>query len=95
MRRTVLALAFDHLGARRAESSAEVSNAASFAVSRSCGYQPNGDAVAMDMDGVVRTEQRFVVTPETFVRRDVQIEVTGLTPELRVQLGVDPAPEVD
>jgi hypothetical protein len=36
-----------------------------------------------------------VVTPETFVRRDVQIEVTGLTPELRVQLGVDPAPEVD
>jgi RimJ/RimL family protein N-acetyltransferase len=91
MRRTVLALAFDHLGARRAESSAEVSNAASFAVSRSCGYQPNGDAVAMDMDGVVRTEQRFVVTPETFVRRDVQIEVTGLAPELRVQLGVDPA----
>jgi hypothetical protein len=39
----------------------------------------------------VVTRQRFVVTPETFVRRDVQIEVTGLAPELRVQLGVDPA----
>jgi RimJ/RimL family protein N-acetyltransferase len=91
MRRMVLALAFDHLGARRAESEAEVSNVASFAVSRSCGYQPNGDEVVVERNGNVVTRQRFVVTPETFVRRDVQIEVTGLAPELRVQLGVDPA----
>lgn len=42
MRRAVLALAFDHLGARAAVSSARSDNAASLAVSRRLGYTDNG-----------------------------------------------------
>jgi RimJ/RimL family protein N-acetyltransferase len=42
MRRAVLALAFDHLGAYAAVSSARVDNAASLAVSRRLGYTENG-----------------------------------------------------
>jgi RimJ/RimL family protein N-acetyltransferase len=90
MRRAVLAFAFDHLGARRAESSAEVHNSASIAVSHSCGYQDNGTKVATYGDAS-REEQAFVATPETFVRRDVEIEVEGLTPALLRMMGADGA----
>lgn len=86
MRRAVLAFAFDHLGAVRAESGAGVRNAPSQAVSRSCGYEPNGTQTKYE-GGRTRTEQNFVVTPETFVRRDVCIEVEGLTTELRDMMG--------
>jgi RimJ/RimL family protein N-acetyltransferase len=51
LRRALLALAFDGLGAVEARSSAYVHNAASNAISRSLGYQPDGvkrDAVNGD-----------------------------------------------
>ncbi|TRY18049.1 GNAT family N-acetyltransferase [Tessaracoccus rhinocerotis] len=90
MRQMVLVLAFDHLGAVRAESSAVVGNAASLAVSRHCGYALDGFEVSLN--GERRVElQRVAVTPETFVRPDVEVTVSGVTPELRTLLGAVPA----
>ncbi|MEO7981111.1 MAG: GNAT family protein [Sporichthyaceae bacterium] len=45
MRRAVLALAFDHLGARAAITSAWHDNEASLGVSRALGYRPNGESL--------------------------------------------------
>lgn len=45
MRRAVLALAFDHLGALAAITSAWHDNAAALGVSRSLGYRPNGESL--------------------------------------------------
>lgn len=86
MRQAMLTLAFDHLGARRAESSAVVGNAPSFGVSRACGYVENGTQVSA-LRGSREVEQRFLVTPETFRRPAVPVEVEGLTPALRAMLG--------
>lgn len=87
MRRMALTLAFDHLGAVRAESAAIVGNDRSFAVSRHCGYGLDGTMVMTN--GEERVElQRFVVTPETFIRPEVDVRVEGLTPALLGQLGV-------
>lgn len=86
MRQAVLVLAFDHLGARRAESSAALDNARSIAVSRACGYVDNGTAVSELYETPV-LEQRFLVTPETFQRPTVTVEVEGLTGDLRSMLG--------
>lgn len=52
MRRAVLSLAFDHLGARAAVTSAWHDNAASLGVSRSLGYRPNGESLLARGDGV-------------------------------------------
>ena len=52
IRRAVLALAFDHLGARAAITSAWHDNHASLGVSRSLGYQPNGGSLLARGDGV-------------------------------------------
>jgi RimJ/RimL family protein N-acetyltransferase len=52
MRRAVLALAFDHLGARAAITSAWHDNHASLGVSRSLGYRPNGESLLARGDGV-------------------------------------------
>lgn len=52
MRRAVLALAFDHLGARAAITSAYQDNHASLGVSRSLGYRPNGESFLARGDGV-------------------------------------------
>ncbi|MGP9537357.1 GNAT family N-acetyltransferase [Brachybacterium sp. AOP43-C2-M15] len=86
MRQAMLVLALDHLGARRAESSAVLGNAASFAVSRACGYVENGTQVST-LRGSVEEEQRFLLTPATFRRPEVPVEVDGLTEELRAMLG--------
>lgn len=86
MRQAMLALAFDHLGAQRAESSAVVGNAQSFGVSRACGYVENGTQIST-LHGSNEEEQRFLVTPERFRRPDVPVEVEGLTPALREMLG--------
>ncbi|MFC7464840.1 GNAT family N-acetyltransferase [Brachybacterium sp. GCM10030252] len=86
MRQAMLVLAFDHLGAQRAESSAGMGNDASFGVSRACGYVDNGTHVSTDGDPIV-LEQRFLVTPETFRRPEVPVEVEGFTGELRAMLG--------
>jgi RimJ/RimL family protein N-acetyltransferase len=89
MRRAVLALAFDHLGAVRAESAAVVGNASSYGVSRSCGYVDNGIEV-IEQNGRAVEHQRFVVTPQTFRRGTESVEVEGITPALRALLGVPP-----
>lgn len=86
MRQAMLVFAFDHLGALRAESSAVLGNEASFGVSRACGYVENGTQVST-LPGSSETEQRFLVTPGTFRRPAVPVEVEGLTPALREMLG--------
>ncbi|WP_114853224.1 GNAT family N-acetyltransferase [Brachybacterium sp. YJGR34] len=86
MRQAMLVLAFDHLGATRAESAAVMGNAPSFGVSRACGYVENGTQMSTERGQVV-PEQRFLATPETFRRPEVPVEVEGLTPALRAMLG--------
>lgn len=51
MRRAVLALAFDHLGAEAAITSAWHHNHASLGVSRALGYRPNGESLMRRDDG--------------------------------------------
>jgi RimJ/RimL family protein N-acetyltransferase len=51
MRRAVLSLAFDHLGAQAAITSAWHDNHASLAVSRALGYRPNGESFLARGDG--------------------------------------------
>jgi len=86
MRQAMLVLAFDHLGAVRAESSAVLGNDRSFGVSRACGYVDNGTQVTAE-GGRALTQQRFVVTPATVVLPAVEVEVEGVGPELRALLG--------
>ena len=52
IRRAALALAFDHLGARAAITSAWHDNHASLGVSRSLGYRPNGESLLARGAGV-------------------------------------------
>ena len=88
MRQMVLVLAFDHLGAVRAESSAIPGNEASLAVSRHCGYELDG--LQVETNGERRVQlQRVAVTPASLVRPTAEVTVEGLTPELRAQLGID------
>lgn len=89
MRQAMLVMAFDHLGAVRAESAAVLGNHASAAVSHRCGYVDDGTTISVEGDRTV-TMQRFLVTPETVVRPDVSVEVTGLTDDLRAMLGARP-----
>ena len=56
MRTAVLALAFDHLGAVAAVSSAEVGNAPSLAVSRRLGYADNGLSRTNSPAGVIELQ---------------------------------------
>ena len=86
MRQAMLVLAFDHLGALRAESAAVVGNAPSYGVSRACGYIDNGTEIST-IPGSSEEQQRFLVTPELLRRPDVPVEVEGLTPALREMLG--------
>lgn len=89
MRQMILVLAFDHLGAVRAESAAVLGNESSLAVSRHCGYHLDGMEITLNGDQPVQ-HQRVAVTPDTFVRPDVEVTVSGLTPQLRTMLGVVP-----
>jgi RimJ/RimL family protein N-acetyltransferase len=63
MRAAVLGFVFDGLGARVAESSAFLDNAASNAVSRKLGYEPNGFG-SLAPEGVARETQLFRMTDE-------------------------------
>jgi RimJ/RimL family protein N-acetyltransferase len=63
MRAAVLGFAFDGLGARVAQSSAFLDNAASNAVSRKLGYEPNGFG-SLAPEGVARATQLFRMTDE-------------------------------
>lgn len=86
MRQAMLVLAFDHLGAERAESSAAIGNHASFGVSRACGYVDNGVHLST-LRGPVVEEQRFLLTPDRFRRPTAPVEVEGVTDALRELLG--------
>lgn len=86
MRRAVLTLAFDHLGAVRAESRATLDNARSRRVSAKVGYAEQGTSLRAEGDRAI-TEVCMVATPDTFVRGAEPVTVTGLTPALRALLG--------
>lgn len=86
MRQAVLVVAFDHLGAERAETSAVVGNVRSYGVSRGAGYADNGLEV-IEENGARKMMQRFMVTPERLRRPAVDVQVHGLTPALRARLG--------
>jgi RimJ/RimL family protein N-acetyltransferase len=66
MRRAVLALAFDHHEALAADTEAWHDNAASLGVSRSVGYQPNGETLH-DRDGRLDRMVRMRMTREQWV----------------------------
>jgi RimJ/RimL family protein N-acetyltransferase len=87
MRTAVLALAFDHLGAVAAVSSATLANAASLGVSRHVGYEPNGRSRIVDTSGEVVELQHFRLTADRWPGADV--EVTGLAPA-RPWFGLEP-----
>jgi RimJ/RimL family protein N-acetyltransferase len=78
MRQAVLALAFDHLGARFAETSAFLDNAASNRVSLGVGYEPNGFG-ELAPHGVPRPTQNFRMSLEGWhARPRPEVRVEGL-----------------
>jgi RimJ/RimL family protein N-acetyltransferase len=78
MRSAVLALAFDHLGAVRAESGYLDGNDASMGVSRSIGYVDDGTKIVV-VEGRRRLEQRVVIDLEAWrSRQRPPVTVDGL-----------------
>jgi RimJ/RimL family protein N-acetyltransferase len=78
MRQAVLGLAFDHLGARVAETSAFLDNRASNHVSLGVGYERNGLG-ELAPHGVPRPTQNFRMTVDAWRSRErPTIEVEGL-----------------
>ena len=78
MRSAVLAFAFDHLGARVAETEAFIDNAASNAVSRSLGYEPNGFG-RLAPEGEARETRRYRMTVEGWrARPRATVTVDGM-----------------
>lgn len=80
MRQLVVGFAFDELGALECGSAYILGNEASAAVSRKTGYTENGRRRIMQrtaQGNLGVTEQRVLVTPETFVRPLEQVHVTG------------------
>ena len=77
MRRAFCELLFDHLGFEEITSGAFVDNPASLAVSRKVGYQPTSVRRVKRGADELTLQQGLVLTPETFVRGDVPVEVTG------------------
>lgn len=73
MREAVLGLAFDHLGARAAVSSARMDNAASLGVSLRCGYTDNGISMTTSEDGAAQLQHLRLTAEEwrAAPRRDV------------------------
>lgn len=77
MRAGVLALAFDHLGAEAAVSSAEPANAASLGVSRRLGYVDNGVGRVHGAQGAVEL-QHLRLTRDVWREGGRTAEVTGV-----------------
>ncbi|MEJ7584388.1 MAG: GNAT family protein [Acidimicrobiales bacterium] len=91
MRAAVLHFAFAALGAQRAETDAFVDNPASLAVTRSLGYEPNGDGIH-DRKGEPVAMLRYAMSRQSWERRrHDDISVEGLEPCLTM-FGLDPAP---
>lgn len=82
MRQAALALAFDHLGARVAETSAFLDNHASNKVSLGVGYEPNGFG-ELAPRGVPRPTQNFRITLDGWrARPRPEVVVEGLESSL-------------
>jgi len=81
MRTAVLGLAFDHLGALAAVTSARPDNAASYGVSRHLGYRDNGVSLNASGTGLVELTHLRLTAAEWQARegRD-PVDVTGLEP---------------
>ncbi len=81
MRRAVLALAFGPLGAQAAITSAWHDNHASLGVSRSLGYQPNGESF-MARDEGVDTLVHLRMTRDQWLATGIQshVEIEGFEP---------------
>jgi RimJ/RimL family protein N-acetyltransferase len=78
MRAAVLHLCFVGLYAARAETTANDTNAASLAVTRKLGYQPNGDHLHA-VEGRTQLERRFVLHRDQWEQaRRNDIEIQGL-----------------
>ena len=83
MRRAVLALAFDHLGAQAAITSAWHDNYASLGVSRSLGYRPNGESFLARDDGVdTLVHLRMTVADWRAAGGAPDVTVSGVGPAL-------------
>ena len=80
MRTAALGLAFDHLGAVAAISSATLDNAASLGVSRRIGYADNGISRIVDTSGEVVDLQNLRLPADRWPGAPVAVE--GLTPAL-------------
>jgi hypothetical protein len=87
---TVVAFAFDHLGAAAITSGAFLDNPASLEVSRKLGYRPNGVRRLKRREGELALNQALILTPEDFVRGPHPLVVSGLA-ELRAFIGLDDA----
>jgi len=92
MRIAVLALAFDGLGARAAETEAWHDNAASLGVSSACGYEPNGETLHVRGNGADRMV-RMRLTRERWQHQGLGrgVHVDGLVESLPF-FGLLPAP---
>ncbi|MEO7070290.1 MAG: GNAT family protein [Nostocoides sp.] len=88
MRRAICALAFDHLGFAEVTSGAFTDNPPSLAVSRKVGYVDNGRQRLERREGELAINVGLVLTPETFDRGDLTVEVTGAD-EFRRFIGLD------
>lgn len=88
MRAAVLALAFDHLGARSARSGAFADNHASLTVSRRLGYREDGTRVHARRGEPARSV-RLLLTSDgwNLHRPEWTVEVSGLTDDCRGLLG--------
>ncbi len=80
MRAAVLHLAFAGLGAARAESGAWEDNAPSLGVSRSLGYEENGDAIDMRRGEAGRQIRLLLIRERWEAQRRDDIEIIGLDP---------------
>ncbi len=83
MRAAVLALAFDGLGARIAESGYFEGNQQSARVSEKLGYSPNGEET-FAVGGKAVLEHKVRVTPETWRRDLVPVTIEGLESSLEL-----------
>jgi RimJ/RimL family protein N-acetyltransferase len=78
MRAAVLALAFDHLGAVRARSSAWTGNPKSIGVSRKLGYVEDGTQSVVRR-GQASDDVRLLLAHDRFIRPGWTLDVTGVT----------------
>jgi RimJ/RimL family protein N-acetyltransferase len=88
MRRAFCELLFDHLGFEEITSAAFLDNPASLGVSRKVGYRPTAVSRIKRREGELALNQGLVLTPETLVRGEVPVVVTGAE-AVRSFIGLD------